>query len=162
MAEIVTSTLDLETVVRVDRGDGTIEEKRSRSTLPMQTCEGATVHALVGPIELFVDDLLPADEMRVPRLFVEQAGEAMRAVVPYVRELEARYRAAMRQLGEQPALSLELSAGTIEALAEALKPTVLVKPPTVNVTNEIVSPEKQIVVKRDPRGLIESATVADV
>jgi hypothetical protein len=163
MAEHVTSTLDLELVVRVDRGDGTIEEKRSRSAVPMSTAEGAIVHALVGPIELFLDDLIPADEQRVPREFVRSAAEMMDVVVPAFAELEARYRDAMRALGQAPNLTMQLDAASVAALAAALSPTINVEAPAVTIENQIVSPERVVTVKRSPQtGLIESAVVQDV
>jgi hypothetical protein len=164
MVEIVNSTLIVELVTRVDRGAGSVDERRI--VLPAQelrTCEGGTVSAIVAVPTFHLDDLIPADEMRVPRSFVDQAGEIVGAILPAFRELETKYATAVRALGQAPNLTMQLDAASIEALAAALSPTITVEAPTVNVENTIETPPREITVKRDPRsGLIESALVEDV
>lgn len=162
MAEYVNSTLRVEAVVRVDRGDGTaIEQRLALAPGPIQTAEGAAISVEV-PLEFHLDDLLKPGDQVVPRSFVKQAGEIMAAILPAYRELETKYAAAMRALDQAPNLTMQLDAATIEALADALRPTVNVAPAEVNIVNQIEQPPREIVVKRDPRtGLIESAKVED-
>lgn len=88
-------------------------------------------------------------------------GAFLETARPAFADLESRYRAAIRTLGEAPDLTMQLDAASIAALADALSPTINVAAPNVNVSNEMVAPKREVRFERNPNDTIKSATVQD-